>query len=151
MTRREQAMSYFKEGYNCAQSVVIAFSDMTGLDKETSAKYSSSFGGGMGRLREICGAVSGMFMVLSVVEGYSSPTANTEKMEQYAKLQSLAEEFKKKNGSYICRDLLEDTTSTTPKPEMRTAEYYQKRPCEELVGDATEMLEKFFIKEGIIK
>lgn len=145
MTKREYAEKLFVEGYNCAQSVFGAFAEELGLDFETAVKFSSAFGGGMGRLREVCGAVSGMFMVLSVKEGYTSPTANEEKMALYKKVQALASEFKEKNcGTYICRELLENVDVTKGYiPEDRTPEYYKKRPCAKFVGDAAEIIENY--------
>lgn len=145
MTKREKAIRLFEEGYNCAQSVFGAFAEDLGLDFETAVKFSSAFGGGMGRLREVCGAVSGMFMVLSVKEGYSSPTAKEEKMELYKKVQALAEEFKAKNsGTYICRELLQNVDITKGHiPEDRTPEYYKARPCAKFVGDAAEIMENY--------
>ena len=150
MTKREKAIRLFEEGYNCAQSVFGAFAEDLGLDFETSIKFASAFGGGMGRLREVCGAVSGMFMVLSVKEGYSSPTAKEEKMELYKKVQNLAEEFKKKNGNtIICRELLQNVDVTKGYiPEDRTAEYYKARPCAKFVGDAAEIMENYLNKSN---
>lgn len=150
MTKREKAMRLFEEGYNCAQAVFGAFAEDLGLDFETAVKFSSAFGGGMGRLREVCGAVSGMFMVLSVKEGYTSPTANEEKMELYKKVQMLAAEFKEKNGgTYICRELLTNVDVTKGHiPEDRTPEYYKKRPCVKFVGDAAEIMENYLNKNN---
>ena len=136
----EKAKNLFAQGYNCAQAVFSAFDDVTGIDFETSIKLSSGFGGGMGRMREVCGAVSGMFMVLGAVEGYISPTDNTVKMELYAKVQKLAEEFKKENGTIICRDLLEGNVTSDPKPTERTPQFYQKRPCGEFVQIAADIV-----------
>lgn len=147
MTKREYAEKLFVEGYNCAQSVFGAFAEDLGLDFETAIKFSSAFGGGMGRLREVCGAVSGMFMVLSVKEGYTSPTANEEKMELYKKVQDLAAEFKAENGTIICKELLENVKTTTGHvPEDRTPEYYKTRPCAKFVGDAAEIMENYLNK-----
>ena len=145
MTKRERAINLFEEGYNCAQAVFGAFSEETGMDFETAVKFSSAFGGGMGRLREVCGAVSGMFMVLGILEGYSSPTAKEEKTELYKKVQNLAEKFKEKNGgTYICRELLKNAETTkTHVPEDRTPEYYHARPCAKFVGDAAEILDEY--------
>ena len=145
MTKRERAINLFEEGYNCAQAVFGAFSEETGMEFETAVKFASAFGGGMGRLREVCGAVSGMFMVLSILEGYSSPTAKEEKMDLYKKVQDLAEKFKEKNGgTYICRELLQNVATTkTHIPEDRTPEYYKARPCAKFVGDAAEILEEY--------
>lgn len=148
MTRREHAMQLFEEGYNCAQSVFLAFEDLHGIDRETAARLSSSFGGGMGRLREVCGAVSGMFMTAGVLYGYDDPKASTEKSEHYGRIQELAKAFEEKNGSIVCRELLGlEVKRETPVPEARTAEYYKKRPCKELVGDAAEILEAYIKAE----
>ncbi len=145
--RKEKAMALFEEGYNCAQSVFLAFEDMHGIDKKKAAALSSSFGGGMGRLREVCGAVSGMFMTAGVLYGYDDPKAKEEKAEHYARIQELAAAFEKENGSIVCRELLGlSVKKEAPTPEARTAEYYKKRPCKELVGQAAEILEQY-IKE----
>ena len=143
MTKREIGEALFKEGYNCAQAVAVAFSEELNMDKDVIAKALSGFGGGFGRLREVCGAVSGMTFVLSSLEGYSSPLATTEKMETYAKVQKLIGEFKAQNGTYICAELIGEK-QITPTPEQRTPEYYKKRPCVNLVGDACEILENYF-------
>lgn len=146
------AENNFKEGYNCAQAVVLAFSDIVNLDKETLLCMSSSFGGGMGRLREVCGSVSGMFMILGLLRGYSSPTARQEKKNLYAEIQSLAAEFKEINGSIVCRELLSGVPHTEGKvPEDRTPEYYQKRPCGQLVAISTQILENHLRDVGLIQ
>jgi C_GCAxxG_C_C family probable redox protein len=137
MTREEKAREYFKSGYNCSQAVLLAFGDKTGLDEKTAARAASSFGGGMGKLREVCGAVSGMFMALGLIEGYDNPKAREEKIAQYKSVQELAGEFSAQNGSIICRELLGlGEKKESPIPSLRTKEYYKKRPCEELVADA---------------
>ena len=136
-THAQRAMDYFKEGYNCAQSVFLAFSQEYGMDFEMALKMSSSFGAGMGRLREVCGAVSGMFMVAGLVYGYIDPKDHKTKTEHYERIQYLAKAFEDKNGSIICRELLGlGAGKDKPEPELRTAEYYKKRPCVELVGMA---------------
>lgn len=148
MTRREKAMQLFEEGYNCAQAVFLAFEDLHGIDRKTAAKLSSSFGGGMGRLREVCGAVSGMFMTAGVLYGYDDPKASTEKSDHYSRIQELAKAFEEKNGSIVCRELLGlEVKREVPVPEARTVEYYKKRPCKELVGDAAEILEAYIKAE----
>ncbi len=141
----ERARDYFLEGYNCSQAVFMAFSDLTGVDKRTSALISSSFGGGMGRMREVCGAVSGMFMAAGILYGYESPEASHEKAEHYKRIQELAASFKERNGSIICRVLLGGTANEnkTHIPDARTAEYYKKRPCAKIVEDAAEILEEY--------
>jgi C_GCAxxG_C_C family probable redox protein len=140
----ELAMAYFKEGYNCSQSVFLAFCDDYGMDFEMALKISSSFGGGMGRLREVCGAVSGMFMVAGMVYGYTDPKDHKSKTEHYERIQYLAKEFEKRNSSIICRELLGlSNGKDKPEPELRTAEYYKKRPCVELVGMAADIMERY--------
>lgn len=144
MTRGKKAEALFLEGYNCAQAVVIAFEDLHGLDRETAAKLSSSFGGGMARLREVCGSVSGMFMVAGLLYGYDNPKAKEEKAEHYARIQKLAAEFTAENGSIVCRELLGLTEKKQePTPEARTEEYYKKRPCKELIGRAAEIMDNY--------
>lgn len=145
--RKEKAMQLFEEGYNCAQSVFLAFEDLHGMEPKAAAALSSSFGGGMGRLREVCGAVSGMFLVAGALYGYDDPKAGEEKMAHYARIQELAAAFEKENGSIVCRELLGlSTKREAPVPEERTAEYYKKRPCKELVGQAAEILEQYIEK-----
>ena len=133
----------FRSGYNCAQSVVLAFFDVTGLDDKTAAMLTSSFGGGLGRMREVCGAVSGAAMVLGLVKGYADPEDREAKKAHYARVQEFARRFKDQNGSIICRELLAGVqTSEGGVPEARTDAYYQKRPCAELCRRAAEILEK---------
>lgn len=134
----------FEEGYSCSQAVVAAFCDETGLDFETSLKISSSFGGGMGRLREVCGAVSGMFMVVGLKYGYTDPMDKKSKSEHYKLIQHLADEFKKENRYIVCRDLLGlSVEKEAPVPDDRTKEYYKKRPCVELVECAAKILDEY--------
>lgn len=150
--RGDKAKAYFTQGYNCAQSVLMAFSDITGLDEKTSAMLSSGFGGGMGRMREVCGAVSGMFMAASIVSGYDDPADFEGKKRTYEMIQTLAERFKAQNKSIICKELLGlEKPEGTHIPEKRTPEYYQKRPCGDLVKDAAEILEEYFISQGVMK
>ncbi len=142
-THREKAKEYFLEGYNCAQSVVMAYHEDLGLDPEMAAKMASSFGGGMGRLREVCGAVSGSLLVAGLLKGYSDPRDQEGKTAQYELVQKLAAAFKEKNGTFICRELLGlDHQSDVPVPEARTAAYYEKRPCADLVADAARILDE---------
>ncbi len=136
----KKARGLFEQGYNCAQAVFLAFGDLTGLDEATAAMLSSSFGGGMGRLREVCGAASGMFMTAGLVRGYSDPKAKAEKAEHYAFIQGLAAQFKAQNGSYICRELLELPGASEPTPEERTESYYKRRPCADYVESAAIIL-----------
>ena len=144
-TKGEIAKQYFLDGYNCAQAVVLAFAQDFGLDKKTAVMLSSSFGGGMGRLREVCGAVSGMFMVLGLKYGYESPEDNQAKKELYKKVQEVAGLFKDDNGSIICRELLglNQTGKSDPTPELRTESYYKKRPCKDLVQFAADLVDEY--------
>ena len=141
MKHSEQAAQLFVDGYNCAQSIAVAFSDVTGLTPETSAKMMSAFGGGMGRLREVCGAVSGMFFVLSALYGYDSPNPAIQK-EIYGTVQALAEKFRQQAGSIVCREILKNPPSD-PNPTPRTAEYYKVRPCTRMVIIAAEILDEY--------
>jgi len=106
-TKGEEAKNCFECGYNCSQAVFCTFCKELGIDKETALKIASSFGGGMGRMREVCGAVTGMFMAAGLKYGYTLPEDPSEKTEHYKKNQNLAERFKERNGSIICRELLE--------------------------------------------
>ncbi len=145
MSKREEAICLFEKGYNCAQAVSGAFSDEIGMELDTVVKLASGFGGGFGRLREVCGAVSGMVLVANMLYGYESPTDNEAKMNWYKDIQSIILEFKNRNGSYVCYELLNlpENAEKSPIPEKRTAEYYKKRPCKEIVGEAADILEKF--------
>ena len=138
----KKACENFQKGYNCAQSVLLAFSDEIGLDEDMVLKLSSSFGGGMGRLREVCGAVSAMFMVLGILQGYTSPNDDKIKEKHYLHVQNLAGMFQKKCGSIICRNLLNlPEGADIPTPSKRTSEYYQSRPCENCIKVAAEIIE----------
>ena len=150
--RGERAKNLFLQGYTCAQAVVLAFEDMTGLDRATAAKLASGFGGGMGRMREVCGAVSGMFMVYDLMCGYSEPGDMESKKRVYADIRELAERFKAQSGgSIVCRELLAGVETTAGgDPEQRTAEYYSKRPCPSLVALAADMLDEFLREKHIL-
>lgn len=151
-TRSELAIDYFKEGYNCSQSVFLAFCDEYDMDFETALRISSSFGAGMGRLREVCGAVSGMFMVAGLVYGYIDPKDHKKKTEHYERIQYLAKEFEENNRSIICRELLGlGVLKDDPEPELRTAQYYKKRPCVELVGMAADIMDRYIKNNPIDK
>lgn len=143
-SKSEEAKANFLKGYNCCQSVVLAFADELNLDKNTALMLSSSFGGGMGRLREVCGAVSGMFIIAGLKFGYSSPDDKEAKTAHYKRIQELAEKFREKNKYIVCRELLGLTSKTESYiPEDRTNEYYKKRPCANLVGDAALIIDEY--------
>lgn len=146
--RIEKAVELFKEGFNCSQSVVAAFADRYGFTREQSLKMSASFGGGIGRMRETCGAACGLFMLAGLETGATEGSDREGKAANYALVQELAEEFKRRNGALRCADLLglspkEPVVST---PEARTTQYYAKRPCAKMVEEAAriwcEYLEK---------
>lgn len=148
MDRSTQAAELFFNGYNCAQAIAVAFSDVTGLDKDFSAKMASSFGGGMGRMREVCGAVSGMLMVAGLLYGYDTPGDDVAKKAHYTLVQELAGQFREQNGSIICREILKNPPSD-PAPSPRTAEYYAQRPCARMVYAAAHILEQYIQEHPI--
>ena len=136
--RIEKAVELFKEGYNCSQSVVAAFADIYGFTNEQALKMSASFGGGIGRMRQTCGAACGLFMLAGLETGCTEGKDREGKENNYKVVQALAEEFRKRNGSLICAELLglSKTAPTPTTPEARTAEYYKKRPCVKMVEEA---------------
>ena len=151
MTKAELSRNYFESGYNCCQAVVLAFQEEIGIEKEMLAKLASSFGGGFGRLREVCGAFSGISLVVGALLGYDETTGD-KKAEHYALIRELAEEFKTANGgSIICRELLGATEKLSSKdPAVRTEEYKHKRPCYEIVANSSEILENKLKEKGIL-
>ena len=142
MDHREKAAELFLQGYNCAQSMMVAYCDVTGLTREFAAKLSSSFGGGMGRMREVCGAVSGMLMVAGLLYGYDTPGDDVSKKELYTQVQALAAGFRESCGSIVCREILKNPP-TDPTPSPRTAEYYKTRPCARMVKTAADLMDEF--------
>ncbi len=142
MTRKERAQELFLSGYNCAQATAGAFADLVDLPFDTLMKMTSAFGGGMGRLREVCGAMSGISTVLGLVRGYDRAEDADGKKALYAFVQRAAAMFREQNGSIICRDLVGQNVPHGGEPTARTADFYKKRPCVELVGSAAEILEK---------
>lgn len=140
--RVELARKLFNSGYNCSQSVFMAYSDVYGIDKNFAARLAAPLGGGMGRLREVCGAVSGAFLVAGQEFSAENPEDRDAKTKNYAVVQELAEEFKKINGSIICRQLLglAPDEKESYVPSERTAEYYKRRPCAEYVAIAARVV-----------
>jgi C_GCAxxG_C_C family probable redox protein len=142
--RVTNARNFFTAGYNCAQAVALAYADIIDLDEQSIAKLTASFGGGMSRLREVCGAVSGMAFVAGALIPADNPQNTTAKRENYALMQSFAAAFAKENGSIICRELLGLTqTKDEPTPSARTEEYYRKRPCVEYVAAAARIIGEY--------
>lgn len=137
--RAQRAVELFKQGFNCAQAVFASCADMYGIeDEQLALRLSASFGGGMGRMRLVCGAASGMFMLAGLEKGSATPHDNEGKMANYAFVQQLAGEFKGQYGSLICAELLglAPKGSVDPRPAERTPEYYEKRPCSEMIAEA---------------
>ena len=141
--RVAKAKRLFKEeGYNCCQAVVLAYNDVFGIDDNVAAALSSGFGGGMGRMREVCGSVSGMVMLAGLMAPAADPSVKVDRTRNYALVQEMAESFRQINGSIVCKELLglvpmgscQMAAKESPEPSDRTPEYYKKRPCEELVG-----------------
>ncbi|HEY8500858.1 MAG TPA: C-GCAxxG-C-C family protein [Clostridia bacterium] len=147
-THSELARELFRKGYNCAQSVFAAFCDETGLAIDAALKMASSFGGGMGGMREVCGAVTGMFMVVGMKYGYTDPSDKKVKTEHYELVQDLAKQFEKENGSIICKELLGlSIKNDNPAPAGRNENYYRKRPCAELVEQAARILDEYILNK----
>lgn len=137
--KKQIAQNLFRQGYNCAQSVLGAFHEEINMTFEDALKLSSSFGGGMGRMREVCGAVSSMFMIAGIKKGYITSNDDLVKEKHYALIQDLANEFKGEYGTIICRELL-GLDDTSPIPTKRTEEYYSQRPCEEFIKTCAELI-----------
>ena len=138
----EEAKNNFLAGMNCAQSVLCAFADRCGLDRETAIRLASGFGGGIARQREVCGAITGMCMAADLIRGPGEGSDKAAKDEHYAFIRGLCDEFRNETGSIICRELLglAPKQSDSPVSESRTEAYYQKRPCAELVALAAKIL-----------
>ena len=152
MNHRKEAQRLFLMGYNCAQAVFCAFCDETGLTLDEAARLSSSFGGGMGRLREVCGGVSCALMALGAICGYHTPGDDEAKRAHYRLVQSYARRFKEENASIICRELLKNVPVTPgDAPEARTPEFYARRPCLRLVGDAAALLDQILSEMQVEK
>ncbi len=130
----EKAETLFRSGCNCSQAVFTAFADELGLSEDLAQRISCGLGGGVGRMREVCGAVSAAALVLGMRHG-------PDKMAAYPAIQDFCAKFKAETGSIVCRELLAGTgASAGGAPETRTAAYYKKRPCVELVKLATALL-----------
>ena len=143
MDHTHLAAELFINGCNCSQALVVAFRDVTGLDRDFSARMASSFGGGMGRMREVCGAVSGMLMVAGLLYGYADPGENDcRKKAHYKLVQDLSAAFRAETGSIVCREILKNPPSD-PNPTPRTAEYYKVRPCARMVMLAAKILDDY--------
>jgi C_GCAxxG_C_C family probable redox protein len=143
MTHEEKALQAFQNGANCAQAVVLAYCSELGMDEKTACRLASSFGGGIGRLREVCGAVSGMMMVYGLLRGYDDLHDPEAKKAHYANVQALANRFREENGSIICRELLDlhKDENSDPNPTPRDAKFFHSRPCMGFVQCAARILD----------
>ena len=144
MTHEEKALQYFTDGANCAQAVVLAFHEELGMDEKTAARLASSFGGGIGRLREVCGAVSGMMMVYGMLRGYDDLKDPAAKKAHYQNVQALAAKFREENGSIVCRELLDlrKNENSDPTPTPRDAQFFHSRSCANFVRCAARLLDE---------
>ena len=148
MDKSQKAKELFLSGYNCSQSVFGAFCEDFGIDFDSAMLISSGFGGGMGRLREVCGAFSGIVLVLSLKYGYKNADDTEKKKDLYKHIQNLATKFKQDNTSIICKELLGMAADKAPSPSQRTTEYYRKRPCPELVAYAARILDDYLNQDS---
>ncbi len=147
-SRGQQARKNFESGYNCTQSVLLAYEDYLkekGLDPKTVLRMASPLGGGFSRMREVCGAVSALCLLIGLTDGYDTPDDVTKKA-LYSKVQGLLSEFREYNGSIICRELLGlKQKQDDPTPSKRTSEYYAKRPCAELCAISAAIFEYHYL------
>ena len=149
MTEKEKARELFLEGYNCSQSVFVAFSHRFGIDESTAKKISAGLGGGLGRQREVCGAVSAAAMVLGDAAAAQDGADQKTKKENYELVREFCDRFREKHGSIICREILmESEKNTGAAPDERTTEYYKKRPCLQVVEDSAEILIQMLSEKG---
>ncbi len=141
--RTDKAVALFKAGSSCSQAVVAAYCDLFGLDEKTAMRASCGLGGGVGRLREVCGAVSGMALLAGLKHGSEEPGDAAGKQRTYDVVQQMAGAFRERHGSIVCRTLLGlDKPENDPAPAARTAAYYETRPCAEYVATAAEIAER---------
>ncbi len=152
MSRAEKAKEYFLQGYACSQAVALVFADVAGVDEAIISKTMLSFGGGMGRLRLTCGAVSGMAAIIGLIfaEAENSPE---NKKKTYAIVQELCGKFKEQFGSLVCGELLSGMkvpVQVGGEAETRTPEYYRKRSCADMVYYAAKILEKYLMEKGVL-
>ena len=141
--KAQKALDYFTSGCNCSQSVFASFHEEMGMTEEDALRLTSSMGGGIGGLREVCGAVTGMCLALGALKGYAYPPSHEEKEKHYAFIRRKAAEFQDVYGTLICRELLEKyDVKPSPAPAKRTAEYYKTRPCAGFVQACARFVEE---------
>lgn len=148
VTRVPAAVQNFMDGFNCAQSLFAAYADLFGMDRRTALRLTSAMGAGVGRMREVCGAVSSMALLAGLFCGNADPEDEEAKAGIYALTRELAGRFRERNGSIVCRELLGlDGSPESAAPSARTPAYYAERPCAGFIACAAEIIEdKFFQK-----
>lgn len=150
LSRVEEAVKTFESGYNCAQSVFATYADLFGMDKETALKMSSAMGGGIGRMREVCGVVSAMALLAGLKEGNTDPGDEQAKEAIYLLTRQMADKFKEKHQTIICRELLGiEGMEKSAKPSERTDSYYAARPCSKLVATAAGIVEEMLLEDMV--
>lgn len=147
-SRAERAVKTFEEGYNCAQSVFSTYADCFGMDRETALRMSSAMGAGVGRMREVCGAVSSMAMLAGLKEGNADPENEEAKEHIYSLVRQMSARFREEYGSIICKELLGlDSVEESAKPSVRTPEYYASRPCPGIIACAARIIEEMLLDQ----
>ena len=150
ISRVDDAVRMFESGYNCCQAVFATYADLFGLDKETALKLASPMGGGIGKMREVCGTVSAMAMLEGLKDGNTDANNQDAKADVYATVQDMSDKFKFFNGSIVCRQLLSDLEANkNPNPSERNAQYYGTRPCSKFVADAANIIESTLLEDMI--
>lgn len=150
-SRVEDAVKMFESGYACAQSVFTTYADLFGIDRETALRLSGPLSAGVGRMREVCGAVSGMAMISGLDRGFTDPGDSVSKAANYALVREMAAAFKEQHETIICRELLGLPEGVeyeeSSRAEARTPEYYASRPCSGAVRTAAALIEKMILNE----
>ena len=152
--RQERAETYFMEGYNCCQAVLLAFEDVLPVDRSALLRFASGFGGGMARMREVCGTVSAMAMIAGFLSPAEDPSDMQQRRDNYALVQRFASAFKEQKGSIVCREILglrkpePGAPMENPMPSQRTPEYYKTRPCAATVGLAARIVADYLMNVG---
>lgn len=147
-SRVDQAVHTFESGYGCAQSVFVTYADLFGIDRETALKLASPMGGGIGRMREVCGTVSAMALLAGLKEGNTDPSDEEGREKIYLLVREMSDSFRRENGTIICRELLGiKGREQSAKPGKRTQEYYESRPCSRLVACAAKIIEEMLLED----
>jgi C_GCAxxG_C_C family probable redox protein len=142
MKHSEKATAAFKEGYNCSQAVFSAFSEDLNLEKDLALKVSCGFGGGMARMGETCGAVTGAFMAIGAKYGKTDIADDAARAKTYAKVSEFVEEFKLRNNTIVCKELIGCVLSTPEGAKIASEKNLHSTVCPKFVADAAEILEK---------